>query len=292
MDLIDTHAHLASRQFTGETDALLHRCRLAGVTQVVSIGTQPEDSARNVALAAAHQEVYATVGVHPTSVHEAGPDWFERISELARAPKVVALGEMGLDYFHPPQDGSEPAAWRALQARMFERQLELAQKLGLPVVIHQRESSADVLAIMRGLAGKVRAVFHCFVGSVQEAEELLALGFYLSFTGVVTYKSAAALADCATTLPLNRIMVETDAPYLAPVPHRGSRNEPAYVRATAEFLASRRGLPLDELASATSATAREFFGLKSSADGKIGLHEGENSCVLDGNSVIETPGSH
>jgi len=262
MDLIDTHAHLASRQFVGETESLLHRSRETGVSQIVSIGTQPEDSARNVAIAEAHSGVFATVGVHPTSVHEAGPNWEETIVRLAKSPKVVALGEMGLDYFHPSQDGSEEGAWRALQAKIFERQLELAQQLNLPVVIHQRESAPDVLAIMRGLAGKVRAVFHCFVGTPAEAEELLSLGFHLSFTGVVTYKSAAALADCASGLPLDRIMVETDAPYLAPVPYRGSRNEPSYVRATAEFLANRRGLTVEEFAAATSATARAFFALK------------------------------
>jgi len=141
----------------------------------------------------------------------------------------------------------------------FEKQLELAVEFNLPVVIHQRESASDVLAIMRGLAGRIRAVFHCFVGSLAQAEELLALGYHLSFTGVVTYKSASELADCASSLPLNRIMVETDSPYLAPVPHRGARNEPAFVRHTAEFLAARRGLAVEEFASATSATARQFF---------------------------------
>jgi len=263
MDLIDTHAHLASEQLFGETEALLHRSRLAGVSQIVSIGTEPEDSARNVALAAEHESIFATVGVHPTSVHEAGPDWLDRIRDLAQRPKVVALGEMGLDYYHPPRDGSEPAQWRAMQRGFFEKQLELAVECNLPVVIHQRESADDVLAIMRGLAGRIRAVFHCFVGSRDQAIELLELGFLLSFTGVVTYKSASALADCTTDLPLDRIMVETDSPYLAPVPHRGGRNEPGFVRHTAEFLAARRGLTVEEFASATSATARRFFAMKS-----------------------------
>jgi len=263
MDLIDTHAHLASRQFTGETDELVFRAREAGVTQIVSIGTEPEDSAQNVTLEAERPGVYATVGVHPCSVHEAGEDWLERIRELSLAPKVVALGEMGLDYFHPPQDGSEPSAWRALQARFFEQQLALAVERQLPVVIHQRESAADVLSVMKDFAGQLRAVFHCFTGTRDEAEELIGLGFHLSFTGVITYKNAVALADCAAALPLERLMLETDSPYLAPVPLRGSRNEPAHVRHIAAFLAARREMSLAELALATSATARTFFGLKS-----------------------------
>ncbi len=263
MDLIDTHAHLASRQLVGETGSLLHRCREAGVTQIVSIGTEPEDSARNVELAAENECVYATVGVHPCSVHEVGEDWLERLRQLSLSPKVVGLGEMGLDYYHPPQDGSEPEQWRALQATFFEAQLALAIERQLPVVIHQRESSADVLAIMKGVAGRVKAVFHCFVGTREEAEELIDLGFHVSFTGVVTYKSAAALADCASALPLERIMLETDSPYLAPVPLRGTRNEPANVRHTAEFLAARRGMSVEALAAATSATARCFFEINS-----------------------------
>lgn len=259
MELTDTHAHLASRQLTGETESLLFRARAAGVTRIVSIGTEPLDSLCNVELAERHPGVYAAVGVHPCSVHEAGEDWLDRIRGLSMAPKVVALGEMGLDYFHPPQDGSEPDEWRALQRRFFETQLSLALERRLPVVIHQRESSADVLAIMRGVAGQLRAVFHCFTGTHEEAEELISLGFHLSFTGVITYKNAGALADCAAALPLDRLMLETDSPYLAPVPLRGSRNEPANVRHTAAFLAGRRGISLEELARATSDTAEKFF---------------------------------
>jgi TatD DNase family protein len=262
MELIDTHAHLASGRLRGETDLLLRRAAAEEVRHIVSIGTDLEDSAANVVLAAAHPEIHAAVGIHPTSVHEI-PDegWLDTLRALATRPQVVALGEMGLDHHHPPQDGSPVAEWHARQIRVFTAQLDLAEELGLPVIIHQRESSSAVLALMRERAGKLRAVFHCFTGSADEARLLIDLGFHVSFTGVVTYKNAADVAACAAALPLDRVMIETDCPYLAPVPHRGGRNEPAYLRHTAAFLAERRGLSLEAFASATSATARDFFRL-------------------------------
>lgn len=259
MELVDTHAHLANSKLVHETGALLATAAAEGVTRVVSIGSDTLDSTRNVELAAAHEGIFAAAGVHPTSIHEVPGDWLAIIRALLDRPKVVALGEIGLDHYHPPQDGSSVADWRARQVHFFRSQLDLAVEKGFPVVIHQRECAPEVLEIMRAYAGRLSAVFHCFTGSRPEAEELIRLGFHLSFTGVVTYPSAATLAECASSLPLDRIMVETDAPYLTPVPHRGSRNEPAYVRHTAAFLAQKRGIPLEEFAAATTRTALRFF---------------------------------
>ncbi len=260
MELVDTHAHLLSRQLEDEIPTVIERAREATVTRIVTIGTTCDDSRGNARLAAKYPEVFATVGVHPTSIHEVGADWLDDLRSLADEAGVRAIGETGLDYYHPPQDGSEVADWRSRQAQFFEAQLELAQELAMPVVIHQRECAADVLAIMRPYAGKLGAVFHCYVGTREEAKELLDLGFHVSFTGVVTYKSAREVADTAAYVPLDRCMVETDSPYLTPVQHRGQRNEPAYVRHIAAFLAEKRGLSLAEFAAATTATASAFFG--------------------------------
>lgn len=259
MELTDTHAHLANSRLAGEIAPILERAAREGVTRIISIGSDTLDSAQNVELAAAHGPIFAAAGVHPTSIHEVPDDWLHRIRQLLDRPKVVALGEIGLDYYHPPRDQSPVADWRARQAHVFRLQLDLALEKNLPVVIHQRNCAAEVLEVMRGYAGRLQAVFHCFTGTPHEAEELIRLGFHLSFTGVITYPSAAELAACAARLPLDRIMVETDAPYLTPVPHRGTRNEPAYVRHTAAFLAQARGISLEEFAEATTDTARRFF---------------------------------
>tara|TARA_R110002096_G_scaffold100173_2_gene221944 strand:+ start:6518 stop:7306 length:789 start_codon:yes stop_codon:yes gene_type:complete len=261
MELIDTHAHLASARIRNETEVLLKRAAEADVGRIITIGTDTEDSLENTRLAATHDSVFATVGVHPTSVHEVGENWLSEIRELAAKPKVVAIGEAGLDYFHPPQDGSPEPEWRARQASFFRQQLDLAVELDLPIVIHQRESSEDVLAIMQDYVGKVRAVFHCYVGPVEEARELCDLGFHLSFTGVATYKNAAEVAECAAWVPLEKMMVETDSPFLAPVPKRGKTNEPSFVRHTAAFIAEKRGMTLAEFADATTKTAIDFFRL-------------------------------
>ncbi len=262
MELVDTHAHLMSGQLRSETADLLQRAREADVTRIITIGTDTEDSRGNTELAAAHPEIYATVGIHPTSVHEVGKDWLQIIRELSGREKVTAIGEIGLDYYHPPQDGSEESVWRAKQAQFFQAQLDLAVELKLPVVIHQRECAEDVLAMIRPYSGKLAgAVFHCYVGNKEAARELLDLGFHLSFTGVTTYKNAAEVAETAAYVPLDRCMVETDSPYLAPVPRRGKRNEPSYVRHVAAFIAQQRGITLEEFAAATTNTAIDFFGL-------------------------------
>lgn len=262
--LVDTHAHLASHAFAepGDLPAVIDRAREAGVTRIVSISTELEDSLRNTEIAAAYEGVHAAVGVHPTSVHEVFQEgWIDDLRGLTRLPKVVAIGEIGLDYYHPPQDGSPEAVWRARQDRFFRAQLDLAIELDLPVVIHQRNSAAAVAEVMDGYAGRVRAVFHCFNGTPDEAARLIAQGYLVSFTGIVTFPKALDVQEVARLIPDDRIMVETDSPYLAPVPFRGKRCEPAHTRHTAERLAELRGTTLERLAEQTTQNARNFFGL-------------------------------
>ena len=262
--LIDSHCHLASPGFEDTPVAdLVSRAADAGVTQLITIGTDLEDSARNIELAEAHDAVFATVGTHPTCAHEIDSSngaWLEAIESWLAHPKVIALGEIGLDYYHPPRDGSSEEQWRALQDRVFRQQLDLARRTAMPVVIHQRDSYDDLLAVMRDYSGEVRAVFHCFTGSPEQAAELIDLGFLVSFTGVVTFKNAQLVQETAKSVPAGHFMVETDAPYLAPVPMRGKRCEPAYTRHTAEFIAELRGDTLEALADETSRCASQFFG--------------------------------
>lgn len=264
MQLVDTHAHLASHAFEaeGELDAIIARAAEVGVSRIVTIGSELADSRRNIEIAAAHEGVYATVGVHPTSVHEVTQEgWIDDLRELTGQPKVQAIGEIGLDFYHPPQDGSPETEWRARQDRFFRAQLDLAVELDLPVVIHQRESFEAVAAVMADYTGKVEAVFHCFNGTPEVARPLLDQGHYLSFTGIVTFKNARDVQDSARFVPDDRLMVETDSPYLAPVPYRGKRCEPAYTRQTADHIAQLRGISAETLSEITTANAERFFRL-------------------------------
>jgi len=205
--------------------------------------------------------VFPTVGVHPCYVHETGEgDWFARIRTLAERPGVVAIGEIGLDYYHPPQDGGSVEAWRGRQRDVFERMLQLALDLHLPAVIHQRESGAAVMEVLENFPGVV-AVLHCFTGTPAEAEKALSCGHFLSFTGVLTYPKATEVRESAVLVPLDRVMLETDSPYLAPVPFRGKTCEPALIRHTAQRLGELHGLSTDEISVITSQNAERFFGL-------------------------------
>ncbi len=259
--LIDTHCHLASHRFkTNELPQIIANAADAGVNRLITIGTDLEDCDRNRELAETHPEVFATAGIHPTSVPELKEDdWLERIRALLAHEKIIALGEIGMDFYHPAPEPFTEEAYRKKQEDVFRAQLDLAQELDMPVVIHQRESYEAIMAIMEPYHGKVRAVFHCFSNGIQEAEHLLALGHLISFTGIVTYKNAAEVQETARQLPLDRFMVETDAPYLAPVPHRGKRCEPAFTRDTAAHIATLRGISLEDLAAATTPTAEGFF---------------------------------
>jgi TatD DNase family protein len=281
--LIDTHAHLDYPDFEPDFAEVLQRATDAGVTRIITIGTSIASSQRAVELAATHANVYAVIGVHPTS-DETAEDVITPLRQLARSRRVVAIGETGLDYHRLPsaeaaksknvqvfaralqgeteeeiEAGIEDGAYKARQASLFEQQLDLAVELGLNAVIHQRDAWADTLEMMQPYSGKVRGVFHCFGGTVEDAQEVLALGHLVSFTGIVTFKNGASVRDVAAQLPLESFMVETDCPYLAPTPFRGKRCEPAHTRLVAETIANARGLSLDELARSTTATAEAFF---------------------------------
>jgi TatD DNase family protein len=283
--LIETHAHLDYPDFAPDFDDVLRRATEAGVTRIVTIGTSIESSRRAVALAEKFPNVFAVIGVHPTYVEEAGEDVITPLRELAANPRVVAIGETGLDYHSLPslelakerkdtqllvkalQTSTEQqleaeihdGAYKSKQASLFEQQLDLAVELGLNVVIHQRDAWQDTLEIMRPYAGKVRGVFHCFGGSLEQANEVLDQDHLVSFTGIVTFKNGANVRDVATKVPLWKFMVETDCPYLAPVPFRGKRCEPAHTRIVADAIAAARGVSLDEIAEATTETAEKFF---------------------------------
>lgn len=280
--LIDTHAHLDFPDFGNELDAILDRAAAAGVTRVITIGTTVEGSRRAVAIAEKYPNVFATIGVHPSNADEAGDDCVAELRALAVNPRVVALGEMGLDYhrlpskqiiepqpawisetpFNDPREieGSiRDGAYKARQAEVFQQQLELAVELGLNVVIHERDSWDDTVELLAPYTGKLRAVFHCFGKSIDHARHLIDLGHLVSFTGIVTFKNAPVLQETAAQVPGNAFMVETDCPFLAPVPHRGKRCEPAFTRLVAEKVAALRGEALADLARRTTETAETFF---------------------------------
>lgn len=257
--LTDTHAHLNSSRFGGNVAELLERARESNVGRILSIACDIEDSEANLSLATQFSEVVPTVGVHPLYVHEVEKDlWLDSLRELAGRPEVAAIGEIGLDYFHPPQDGSTDTEWRKGQREVFEAQLQLALDFDLPVVIHQRESADDVMEVLRNFPG-TRAVLHCFNGTQAQAEMALEAGFYLSFTGILTFPSAGDVREVAAAAPLDRIMVETDSPYLAPVPFRGKQCEPHMVAHTARQLGELHQLNLPEITRITTENAFRFF---------------------------------
>lgn len=256
--LTDTHAHLDFPELTGELPAVLARAEAAGVRRIVTIGTSLEGSRQAVALAHAHPAVFAAIGVHPNEATEAPDDVAGPLRELAQHPKVVAIGETGLDHHRLPDDPSANPI-RARQFAVFTQQLELAAELDLPVVIHERNAWTSTLVALRPFNGRVRAVFHCFGKGLPEAEEVLALGHSVSFTGIVTFKNAPFAQQSAAGVPTDRLMVETDCPFLAPAPFRGKRCEPAHVRLTAEHIAALRGAAPEEFAAQTERNAEAFF---------------------------------
>jgi TatD DNase family protein len=257
--LIDTHAHLASSKFAGEIGEIVERAASSGVGRIVTIACDLEDSRTNLELAERFPGVAPTAGIHPLYVHEIeSEDWDRELRAVAKRHDLAALGEIGLDYFHPPQDGTDEESWRHRQREVFERQLDLARELELPVVVHQRDSTADVTEVLRQFP-EVKAVLHCFNGTREAADRFLEMGHLLSFTGILTFPRAEDVREVARAIPIDRIMVETDCPYLAPVPFRGKRCEPSMVRHTAECLAEIRNMTLDEIAEVTTRNAVGFF---------------------------------
>ncbi len=259
--LVDTHCHLASPSLAPEIEAIVERAHAQGVTRMVTIGTDLEDCQTCVDFADRFPEIYAAVGVHPTSVTDVtAEDWLAQIEELAAHPKVVAIGEIGLDYYHDPPEGWTFEDYQNRQKTFLTAQLDLAVALGKNVVIHNRESWEDTVAAVLPYSGKLRAVFHCHTSSWETAEPLIAQDHLISFTGIATFKSAKIVRQAAIDAQAGKFMLETDAPYLAPTPYRGKRCEPAYVRHTAETIAAARGEALEKLAAHTSRTAEAFFG--------------------------------
>jgi TatD DNase family protein len=256
MQLFDTHAHLHFPDYADDLDAVLERARGAGVRGMVTIGTDRESNQAVVEMARRVPDVWATVGIHPHDAGDAGEADFAEMEKLARSEaKVVGFGEMGLDFY---RNLSPPEA----QREAFRRQISMARELGKPLVIHCRDAHDETLAILaEERAREIGGVMHCFSGDVQIARRCLDLGLFISLAGPVTYKNARALPEVARFVPEDRLVVETDCPYLPPTPHRGKRNEPAYVALTAGFVAELRGVSPDALGAAVTANASTLFGI-------------------------------
>src|SRR5437762_8642546 len=281
--LIETHAHLDYPDFANDLDEVVRRAAEAGVTRIIIIGTSIESSRRAINLAEKYPAVYAAIGVHPTYVDEAEEDVLTPLRELAKHPRVVAIGETGLDYHQLPSEKVakekqvqvmtalrtetdeeieaqiRDGAYKSKQASLFQQQLDLAVELGLNVVIHQRDAWEGTLEMLRPYTGKLRGVFHCFGGSLDQANEVLDFDHLISFTGIVSFKNGVAVQKVAAEIPLWKFMLETDCPYLAPTPFRGKRCEPAHTRIIADVIAAVRGVSLSEIAEATTETAERFF---------------------------------
>jgi TatD DNase family protein len=260
----DTHAHLDYPEFQADFTEVLRRAQAAGIAKIISIGTDLDSSSRAVAFSEKHSMVYAAVGWHPANAHEAPADIRAELRKLARHPKTVAIGETGLDYYRLPstQGGSTDAdeEYELKQAEIFQQQLEVAAEAGLNCVIHQRgDCFAETVALLKPMADKVRGVFHCFAGTPGAVQEVLAMNSLVSFTGIVTFKNGQNVRDALAATPLDKFMLETDCPYLAPVPYRGKRCEPAYVKEISEVVATVKGCTLEELSAVTCRTALEFF---------------------------------
>jgi len=279
----DTHAHLSFPDFASDRPATIARATAAGVTRIVSVATDLADAHRVLAVASQFPGVFAAVGLHPNHVPDSWRAELHQIAELARQPKVVAIGETGLDYYRLPgasggrgstratsesgSPGGSPSnpsadAVKQQQQEMFQAHLELARHRHLPVIIHCRAADADTLAMVRANVPDWRpwGVMHCFAGNTQMALDCIELGLLISFTGIVTFKNAAALRTVAEAVPLESLLLETDSPYLAPIPQRGQRNEPAFIPHIADALAQLKGVAVEELADVTTANAQRLFG--------------------------------
>ncbi len=257
LGLIDSHAHIQGPEFAADLPQVIERAHTAGVEKIVVVGGAGELSSNDAAVAVAHSfaELFATVGMHPHDAKDVSEEDLQRLKDLTGDPKVVAVGETGLDFYydHSP---------RELQMKIFARFIQMARETELPLIVHDRDADRAIAELLRSEGGgDLRGVIHCFTGDYEAAKAFLNLGFYLSFSGIVTFKNAEALRDVARKVPLDRLLVETDSPYLAPVPHRGKRNEPAFVREVAETVATVRGVPLREVSEATHRNTRDLFGI-------------------------------
>jgi TatD DNase family protein len=276
----DTHAHLDYPDYAPDLAEVVARAQAAGITKIISIGTSLDSSERAICLAEKFPNVFAAVGWHPTEALNAPSDLRPALREFAKHPKVLAIGETGLDYHHLPSGAHEvtrptsaievgrvtpcaPSAedllYKQKQAEIFRQQMEIAAEFGLNCVIHQRTAFDDTIAQMKPFIGKTRGVFHCFGETVERMKKVFEIGSLVSFTGIVTFKNAQNVRDCVAAAPPDKFMLETDCPYLAPVPYRGKRCEPAYVKEISETVAQVKNCSLEELSMATCKTAKEFF---------------------------------
>lgn len=250
--LFDSHAHLDDEKFDEDREQVIARIFESGVAGFVNVGACMASSARSVTLATQYEKIYAAVGIHPHDAENALEKDYEQLAIWSKLPKVVGIGEIGLDYYYDlsPRD---------VQRKVFVRQIDVARQMNMPIIIHDRDAHADILDVIKKEAKGVRGILHCFSGSLEMAKEIIKLGFYISIAGPVTFKNAAKLPEIVANVPLERLLIETDSPYLTPHPHRGKRNEPTYVRLVAEQVASLRGMELSALAEATHNNAKDIF---------------------------------
>lgn len=254
--LIDTHAHLNVEAFDEDREAVIQRAREAGVTRIVNIGFNRETIPSSLELAEQYDWIYSSVGFHPQDAIEMQPEDVEWLETLCKHPKVVGIGEIGLDYYWDTSP-------KEVQQQVFREQIRLARKLGLPIMIHNREAHEDVVRILKEEgAAEVGGIMHCFSGSWEIARMCLDMNFYISFAGPVTFKNARRPKEVLTKTPLDRILIETDCPYLTPHPYRGKRNEPGYVRYVAEAAAELKGMDLEEICNITTQNALQLFSKK------------------------------
>ena len=253
---IDSHSHLDDDRFNEDRDVLIKSLKENKVDIAINVGADLETSINSVKLADKYDNIYATVGVHPHSASEVTEETLDQFREMAKNEKVVAIGEIGLDFYY---DNSP----RDIQRKWFKEQINLAKELDLPVVIHSRDATKETFDIIKEAQdGSLRGVLHCFSGSVEMAMEYIKLGFYISLGGPVTFKNARVVREVAEAVPLDKLLIETDCPYLTPEPYRGKRNEPKYVSYVAEKIAQIKNISVEELAKATSANAKDLFGIK------------------------------
>ena len=255
--LIDSHAHIQGKEYAGEAADVIARARAAGVEKIIAVGGAGDMSSNTeaVALADSFPNIYATVGMHPHDAKDVGADELRALRELTSHPKVIAVGETGLDYYynHSPHE---------VQRRVFAQFIGMARETGLPIVVHERDAAQEAAELLRSEGGReLHGVIHCFTGNYEAACDYLDLGFYLSFTGIITFKNAEPLRDVVCKVPLERMLVETDSPFLTPMPHRGKRNEPAFVRLVAETVAKVKGISLEEVAERTSQNVQDLFAI-------------------------------
>lgn len=251
--LFDSHAHLDDDKFNGDREAVISKIAETGISYVVNVGSDMESSIKSVELSSRYPFIYAAVGIHPYDADQVNDETIERLRRLADNPKVVAIGETGLDYHFDD-------APRQVQIQAFRRQIKLADELGLPVIIHDREAHHDMMEVLVS-ERPANAIIHCYSGSVEMAEELVKMGYYISFSGTVTYKNAVKLKDVAAMVPDDKLLIETDSPYLAPEPVRGTRNDSVNVRYTAEKIAQIRGTDFQTVAQMTSQNAKRVYGI-------------------------------